>query len=157
AVLHDPGREDLFAVGKAGNIYWITGAPVGGPWQAPAPLPAGASTAANADVTAVVRDSGQEDVVTVTASGALAVLSQKGSSWQIRLVSGSNLTIPSAKVAALMRNSAEEDVFVAGNNEAVYTTSQFNDGPWDQPRQITSAGLVPVGASVTATVRHGTL
>lgn len=56
-------------------------------------------------------------------------------------------------VASVRHDTDAEELFGVGNNGAVWTTCETNDGPWSATAQITAPDFAPPGASVAVVVR----
>jgi hypothetical protein len=48
----------------------------------------------------------------------------------------------------------QQDVFVVGNDGAIWTTYEVDNGPWSSPVRLTRADLAPPGASIAAVRRN---
>jgi hypothetical protein len=72
-------------------------------------------------------------------------------------ITPTGFALPGAHLAAAKQNDNQLDVFVVGNDGAIYVTWEVGDGRWTDggggqpgPARITPAGLAPPGGCVTA-------
>jgi hypothetical protein len=80
---------------------------------------------------------------------------------EIGIVAPLHLAPASAHVAPIMRNGTgstscgqQHDIFVIGNDGAVWTQFECNDGPWGSPIRLSRGSLAPPGADVAAVRRN---
>ncbi len=154
-----PNQTDVFVVGTNGavQVLWVQGA---GAWNGPLAIspagmaPAGAGVAPSNQFGI----SNQTDVFVVGTNGAAQVVWVQGQgAWLGPLsISPTGMAPAGAGVAASNQFgiSNQTDVFVVGNNgtQVMWVEGQ---GSWLGPMAISSAGLAPAGAALTASNQFG--
>jgi hypothetical protein len=167
---------DAFVVGNDGAAYvsWVTG---GGHWSdgtpgnpPPAPVTPKQFAPPGSGVAAALQPNNQLDVFVVGNDGAIHA------SWVVGLshwsdgssgnsapapISPQGLAPAGAPVAAANQTADQLDVFVVGNDGAIYVTWVAGLGHWSDgspgnpaPARITSQNLAPKGACVTAVAQN---
>ena len=151
-------EEDVFFVGSNGTLY-TTWQSNGGMWNQPLALSASGQFPSGAKIAAQMRTSTMEDVFVVGNNGALfetQVNSQATSNYNApQAITPAGLAPAGASITLLMPNSNREDIFFVGNDGALQTTWEVNNGSFNTPQSITAGGFAPAGASVVGLMPDG--
>lgn len=166
----DDDRLNVFVVNNAGAItmIWRTSDLA---WQMPLAVSPQNFAVSGAFLAAALQDSSQLDVFVVGNDGAMWVTwGGIGDVWTDGLeggspqpITGPNLSIPGAPLAADRQGDDQLDVFVAGLNDAIWVTSEKGDSAWTDglegrqpPVPVTPWGYAPRGGGVAAIARNKT-
>ena len=171
AARQNDSQLDVFVVRNDGAI-WVTWEVADGHWpdhegRNPLAVSPRDFAPARAHLAAIEQNDAQLDVFVVREDGAIWTTYEHGDGpWTDGIdgrlplrVSTPELAPPGAPLSAIFQNGGQLDVFVAGNDDAIWCTWEVDNGPWRDgidgrlPVTVSTPGTAPRGAGV-ATVKR---